>query len=559
MKKILFTLIISLFYFSSKAQTFGVSPKYSFNIQKLVVPPILEFTEALHFVDEDGNNAINANEKCGISFKLRNSGKGDALNLRSRLTVSGNNYGLIFNNSESLLKVDKNGGVQSYFLPINSDFKTIDGVVEFTLEIIEPYGFNSDKLSIQVNTRKFLPSQVKVVDYVIYSGIENTKLEKKRPFTLQLLVQNIGQGIAKDVKLNFIVPENVFLTSGESIIHLNNLAPNEKRSIEYEVIINAKYSSETLPFVAKVTESSNNFGYEWSKKFILNQSLARQKIIIQPEPEATIKIDTASLKSDVDKDIPIGLPINTKKYALIIGCENYAKFQTGLTEEVNAEFAANDAIVFAEYANLTLGFPKDQIYILIDPTTSQIKQYLERIVKAMEIEKGKAEIIFYYSGHGLLDEETKTPYLIPVDVNGSNPKEGIALTTIYKKLVQFPSIKTTIILDACFSGGARNKQLIALKGVRIKPKYDDISGNLIVMASSSGSESSAVFKEKQHGYFTYFLLKNIKESKGKNNFSILFEDVRYKVSKEVLKIGKSQNPELIPGNQIGETWKLLKW
>ena len=559
MKKVLLSILILSFYINAFAQTFGVSPKYTFNIQKKIIPPILDFTEPIHFVDADGNNAINANEKCGIAFKLRNTGKGDALNLRSSLTATGSISGIKFKASESLLKVEKEGGILSYYLAINSDYNTIDGSVEFSLEIIEPNGFNTDKVTIQVNTRKFLTPQVKVVDYSIYSGIGNTNLEKKKPFTLQLMVQNIGQGLAKEVKLNFTVPENVFLTSGESIYIVNNLAPGEKRSIEYEMIMNAKYMAQSLPIAVKVTESLNKYGDDWTKIFTLNQTLAQQKIIVQSGPEVRVNFETASLRSDVDKDIPDGLPINTKKYALIIGCEDYAKFQTGLAKEVNADFAANDARVFAEYANLTLGFPKDQIYTLIDPTTSQIKQNLERIVKAMEIEKGKAEILFYYSGHGLPDEETKIPYLIPVDVNGNTPKDGIALAEVYRKLAQFPTAKSTVILDACFSGGARNKQLIALKGVRIKPKSDGVSGNLVVFSSSTGSESSAVFTEKQHGYFTYYLLKNLKENQGKSNFSSLFEDVNYKVSKEVLKIGKSQNPEVIPGLEIGEAWKQLKW
>ena len=125
------------------------------------------------------------------------------MNLRSSLVATGSISGIKYKVSESLLKVDKEGGMQSYYLAINSDYNTIDGSIEFTLEIIEPNGFNTDKVSIQVNTRKFLAPQVKVVDYAIYSGIGNTNLEKKKPFTLQLMVQNIGQGMAKDVKLNF--------------------------------------------------------------------------------------------------------------------------------------------------------------------------------------------------------------------------------------------------------------------------------------------------------------------------------------------------------------------
>ena len=98
-----------------------------------------------------------------------------------------------------------------------------------------------------------------------------------------------------------------------------------------------------------------------------------------------------------------------------------------------------------------------------------------------------------------------------------------------------------------------------MKGVKIKPKSDAVQGNLVVLSSSKGTESSAVYNEKQHGYFTYFLLKNLKEYKGGRTLNELFIDVNYQVSKEVLKIGKSQTPDVIPGLEIGEQWKSLTW
>ena len=81
----------------------------------------------------------------------------------------------------------------------------------------------------------------------------------------------------------------------------------------------------------------------------------------------------------------------------------------------------------------------------------------------------------------------------------------------------------------------------------------------MVFASSKGTESSAVFKEKQHGYFTYFLLKNLQTNSTNQNFSELINEINYQVSKEVLKIGKTQTPVVLPGLEIGEKWKTLKW
>jgi hypothetical protein len=560
MKKILFFGFCYLFSIITFAQNTATSSAGSFDIRKKIEPPLLEFVDAPVFVDSDGNKAINANENCSIKFKLRNIGKGDALNLNAVLNATGTTAGIIFKNKQSIPKIEKLGGEISYTLPINSDISTLDGVLELLLDVEEPNGFGTEKVTIQVNTRKFLSPEVKVVDYVVFSGAAGSKnLELKKPFSLQLLVQNLGQGMAKNVTLSFKLPENVYITNGEAFVTIDKLAPGEKKSIEYEMIINSKYISNSLPIEVNLKESYNKFAENWSNNFALNQALSQQKIVVQSGEDTKVDIVAASLRSDVDKDIPKGLPLNPKKYALIIGCEDYAKFQTGLDKEVNVDFAANDARVFAEYAEITLGYPKEQIYLLIDPTSSQIKQNIDKLQKAIEIEKGKAEILFYYSGHGLPDENTKEPYLIPVDVNGNNPQNGISLADLYAKLSKSPTLKTTIILDACFSGGARNKELVSLKGVKIKPKSDAVQGNLVVLSSSKGTESSAVYNEKQHGYFTYFLLKNLKEYKGSRTLNELFIDVNYQVSKEVLKIGKSQTPDVMPGLEIGEQWKSLTW
>ena len=549
----LFLLSFPLF-----SQSNGISKLYSFDIRKKIEPPVLAI-EGLRFIDEDGNNAINANESCKIEFKLINTGKGDALNIKALVNAIGNTEGISFLKSQNLSKVDKLGGSQTFLIEIKSDFKTTDGNIEFTLEIEEPNGFNTDKINIKVATRKFLAPSLKVVDCIVFSGNNASNLELKKPFSVQLLIQNVGQGLAKNAELKFNLPYNVFMTSGDEQMQLNDIAPNEKRSIVYELIANNKYNLPNIVLSANLTESFNRYGENWTKTLALNQSLAQKQIQIEAKSENKINIETASLRSDVDKDIPSGLPINTKKYALIIGCEDYTKYQTDLDKEVNVDFAANDARVFAEYAEKTLGFPKDQIYTLIDPTKSIVKQNINKIIRSIELEEGKAEVFFYYSGHGLPDEETKQAYLIPVDVNGNNPKDGISLAWLYAELSKFESKKVTVVLDACFSGGARNKELVALKGVKVKPRIDAVPGNILVLSSSQGNQSSAVYKEKQHGYFTYFLLKNLKESRGKQEFGTAFEQVKYNVSKEVNKINKKQTPDVMSSPIIGENWKTLTW
>ena len=264
-------------------------------------------------------------------------------------------------------------------------------------------------------------------------------------------------------------------------------------------------------------------------------------------------------KSDVDVNIPtIKIP-NNKVYALIIGNEDYTTSQKGLNKEVNVDFAVNDATVFAEYCNKTMGIPEKQIKLLTNATAGQMAQGIEWLSYMSSIEKGAVDVIFYYSGHGLPDETTKEPYLIPVDVSGTSLKYAIKLEDVYQGLIQNEPRRAIVFLDACFSGGARNQSLVAMKGVKVRPKENAINGNMVVFTSSSGEEASAVYREQQHGYFTYFLLKNFQETKGNVTFSELADYVKLNVMREAGLISKKQTPQVLVSPSaldIWRTWRL---
>lgn len=554
--------ILFLVFLFSQAVLFsqieGQSGTYSFSIKKKIEPPILTFAEgSVRFSDVDGNNIINANESCELKFKLSNTGIGDGTGLKAKLSATGNVDGITFSNITPIANAIKGKEIE-YRLPISSNMSTVDGSIELSLFIEEPNGFNTDEVKLQIQTKKFAAPDVQVVDYVVFSNNGSTNLELKKPFSLQLLIQNTGQGVAKNVAVRLPVPNNVFMQSGDELNNIGTLQPGESRSIEYEFILNAKFEGTSLPLAATIQESYGKYAKNWSGNFQLNQSIASQKLVVDGKVEEQKDIQIVSLRSDVDKDIPTGIAPKMNRYALIIGNEDYSSKQPGLEKEVNVDFAANDARVFAEYAEKVLGYPKENIRLLTDATKGAMSQNVDWLVKKAQAQ-GDAEIIFYYSGHGLPEEVSKEPYLIPVDVSGTQVQNGLSLITVYELLAQSTAKKCVVVLDACFSGGARNKELTALKSVKVKAGVDEVPGNILVLASSSGTQSSAVYNEKQHGYFTYFLLKNLKENKGQNTIESAMTEVTKNVRLKALDISKEQTPQALPGLEIESSWKELKW
>jgi len=251
---------------------------------------------------------------------------------------------------------------------------------------------------------------------------------------------------------------------------------------------------------------------------------------------------------------------NPYRFALIIGNEDYSSYQTGINSESNVDFALNDAREFKQMCITQLGIKDEKIVYLENARQMEMVRAVNKLSLLIKASEGKAEVYVYYAGHGFPDEKTKEPFLIPVDVSGTDLAfgGGIKVAQFYELLTEHPAQRITVFLDACFSGGARNQGLVAARGVKIVPKEtkEAVKKNLIVYAASSGSETSLPYKEKKHGMFTYYLLKKINETNGTVNYKDLSDYLKYEVNVNSLLINnKEQQPQTNVSEQVGEEWK----
>jgi hypothetical protein len=249
-------------------------------------------------------------------------------------------------------------------------------------------------------------------------------------------------------------------------------------------------------------------------------------------------------KSGVDVNIPENTKV-TNRYALIIGNEDYQSMQRTLNSEQNVAFAVNDATVFRDYAIKTLGVEQENITFLTNATAGQMSQQIDKVCKMLSKLGNKAELIVYYAGHGYPDENTKVPYLIPVDVSASNLEMGIKLNDLYKNLSATNAKRIVVFLDACFTGGGRTSGLLASRGIKVVPKEDALYGNIVVVSASSGLQSALPYQNEKHGMFSYYLLKKMQQSKGNTTLGDLFTFLKENVSLQSLKINnKEQDPTI---------------
>ena len=516
-------------------------------LPKPVSPPILVVENILFKeLKGNGNSILDVNETAEISFTINNIGKGTAYQLQfltiDNSMISGIDYYNLqaFENSYQILPGEK----KTISIPITGTKQLESGKSNFEILVKEGNGFNADLFRISFNTQKFKSPLITIADYKFTSN-EEGKIKLGYPVTLNLVIQNVGQGEASDVKINFSNPINVYPGS-DTIISFNTLKPNESKAITYDFFASKIYSALTIPIEVIASESYNKYGEKKIVTVSLEQSLTKtQEIDVNGQYDKLIQINKVSLSSDVDKNIPVNNYSDENKFALIIGNEDYTSFQKGLSSEVNVAFATNDALIFKEYCIKSFGIPDNNITFLSNATVGKMQQAIEKINKLIKATNGKANVTVYYAGHGLPDEITKEAYLIPVDVSGSDVSSAIKLSTLYSKLTEFPAKQVAVFLDACFTGGGRESGLIASRGVKVKPKNDFLKGNIVVFTASSGLQSALPYQNEKHGMFSYYLLKKLQESKGNTSFYDLFTFLKDNVSLQSLKINnKEQDPTI---------------
>lgn len=547
MKKTFLLVIANLMFATMMGQS-NVSPVRGFHIVKEVRPPVLDIVPgSVQFVDATGNNAIDANERCKIRMQVSNTGMGDAYGCTAVIEASGTRQGLNFENKKiSLIKKDETQIVE---FPIVADMSTVDGNVEFLVRIDEPNGFGTDAVKLSVDTRKFVSPMLKVVDYTI-TGVGQGVLAKKRPFDLQLLLQNTQYGTAENVKVEIEIPEGVFLTDGQQQTTFASMAGGDTESLVYSLIVNNNYVGEVIPVKVKITERYGRFAENRQIDLKLNQTLASTKIVVDSKQDMREKIEIASLRSDVDVNIPQTSANNDKTFAVVIANERYQR-------EASVPYALNDGNIFAEYCKKTLGLPDANVHFVRNATLNNIKAEVTWLEKVIDAYGGSAKVIFYYAGHGIPDEKSRTAYLLPVDGYGSDVSTGFSLNSLYASLGKLPSKSVTVFLDACFSGAKREGDMMAsARGVAIRVREGQPVGNMVVFSAAQNDETAYPYTDQQHGMFTYFLLKKLQQTQGEVSYRELSDYIVQEVKRNsIVKNGKSQTPVVTPSAACSDEWQ----
>lgn len=528
----------------------NISQPMDFYIERDVLPPMLNVVPgSVKFIDTDNNNVVDANEHCSIRFTIINSGRGDGYGCVARVQATGTTQGIRIQDVPlpKLLRGEKH----TIEIPIDANIDTQTGEITLDIYVDEPNGFSTEHITSTIGTHKLKTPFVNVASYKVVGAASGT-LERRKPFNLQVIVQNTDQGEAQNVKVVIVIPDNVNRIGGESeYVTIASLKAGESRLLEYELIANQE-AAEKMDIQIALSEKQGKYAEDANIPLEFGQHIGSSIAINVQRHDQDVEIKRASLVSVVDENIPETNTKNNNTFAVIIANENYQSVAP-------VPYALNDGKIFREYCLKTLGIPEKQIKYIPNATGNQIKAQINWLQTLAEVFTDP-HIIFYYAGHGIPDESSRTAYLLPVDGIGTDVSTGYKLDDLYAVLGKMPAENVTVFMDACFSGSKREEGMLAsARGVAIKARSGMPQGNMVVFSAAQSDETAYPNNEEKHGMFTYFLLKKLQDTKGDVTLQELGEYITLNVSQQsILLNGKSQTPCVTPSASLDASWREWK-
>lgn len=260
------------------------------------------------------------------------------------------------------------------------------------------------------------------------------------------------------------------------------------------------------------------------------RQLEEMRLALEAEKKRKAEEEAAKAELAALPDVEFG-----KYYALVIGNNDYEFLPDLLTAEADAKAVAK--VLGDEY-----GF---EVELLLNADRRTILRSLSKLRRKLTEEDN---LLVYYGGHGLLDQDAERGYWLPVDAEEDFNASWISNATITDELKAVDAWHVLVMADSCYSGailrdaggpveaGGDRKALLERLAIK-KSRTVMSSGGLEPVADGGGGG---------HSVFANAFLSALADNKSVMETQRLFTVLREKVA-----VNADQTPEYADVRKAG--------
>ena len=244
-------------------------------------------------------------------------------------------------------------------------------------------------------------------------------------------------------------------------------------------------------------------------------------------------------------------------YALLIAVNDNLIPQYALPTVARDAEALRDVLVHPERC----AYPADNVRLLLgaDASRDGIRGGLAWLKERVAADgSGNATAVVFYSGHGAVNNDDNSYYLLPYDLRSPITDSLLRASDVAAAIEQVQPRRLLVVLDCCHAGGMNIKgdDLFAGEGLRKSAAPAETRAiaalsqgqGRAVLSSSSAAESSYVRSDRQMSIFTYHVVEALTgHAQAEGATEVLVSDIMGHVSRAVpasaqAEYGASQTP-----------------
>lgn len=498
-------------------------------VPEFTLPPSISMSTK--FSEPSGNGVLDGRETGMLNVTLRNDGPGVARGLTVHVRSKGKGMGLQFKGEHTAPRIAVNS-MATLQIPVHAKEDIPDGQIQLQVTVYEPY-FKAHPIPAEVIFTSRAKRWPRLVLYDFTATDDpakspNGRIERNESVDVSAVIQNTGEEKAEEVAFKITSDTDGVMLIGKvqdneisrGVFKWDKMDIGNWEMVTYRFFINAECQAESLRFQIIGTEKESRFGFSETKMVAMDQIIPpTSKYVLPPSEDKVTPRKLISPPPPLAIDVDINIPETHRKkreaVAVVIGNQNY-------TNMSNVDFATRDAWVIRDYLEKTFGYDAANIFDYTDAT----KTDFEGVFGNDRSHKGKlyhrtrrgSEVFIYYSGHGYSKGQDMPSYFVPADVElAAIEVASYSLDVLYKNLCKLieekQPMRLVVVIESCFSGYLSEEWGISSsRWEGDNPLLFLKSRGAIVMTASSGIETAKWYKKKQHGMFTYFLLKAFQNS-----------------------------------------------
>lgn len=288
------------------------------------------------------------------------------------------------------------------------------------------------------------------------------------------------------------------------------------------VTIKGKAEDKSGVYEVSVNDIKSNLLTDGSFSLTLPLDVGDNRLVVKAlDNNLNATIDTFIVTRKLENMLTKG-----RYFALVIGINSYNGYWPTL------KCAMNDASEIASTIKQQYLF--DSVITILDKnaTRRNIIQKLEWLTDNLSPEDN---LLIFYAGHGQFNKALNKGYWVPVDASSNSIADYIANSEIKTFLAGIRSKHTLLITDACFAGdifrGGKTENY-PFDPNNMERYYREVYRRQSRLALTSGGVEEVRDEGKEgHSIFTYYLLKALKDNKGKYmDASQLYNELRIAVT-----------------------------